>query len=60
MGDVSSQCESFAAGSLVSFSGEDSCFVDSQEGPSTTGPQSALIVVQWSNAPPGCQQVSHV
>jgi len=30
--------------------------VDSQEGPSTTGPQSALIVVQWSMVPPGCQQ----
>jgi len=30
--------------------------VVSQEGPSTTGPASALIVVQWSKAPPGRQQ----
>jgi len=36
----------------VSLSGEDSCFVDSQEGPSTTGPHSALMVVQWSKVPP--------
>ena len=35
----------------VSLSGEDSCFVDSQEGPTTTGPISALIVVQWSKVP---------
>jgi len=34
------------------------CFVgvNSQEGPSATVPQSALIVAQWSKVPPGCQQ----
>jgi len=30
--------------------------VDSEEGLSTTGPQSAPIVVQWSKVPPRCQQ----
>jgi len=30
--------------------------VDGQEGPSTTGPKSALIVVQWSKVPTGSQQ----